>query len=219
MFEELFFKKKINQKALLAYGFQKMGDVYFYKTAIMEGAFLLEVRLDAMGDVTTRLTEDGGEEYALYKTPAQGAYVGRVRDAISRVLEEIAYRCFTASPFRGEQTLDLIAYAENQYGDCPEFLWEKSPGNAILRRKDTGKWYAVFLTLSKSKLGFDSEKTVEIVNFHGENAAVEALLKCPHRYPAWHMNKKTWFTLILDGSINREELYALLDESYRLAKK
>ena len=37
--------------------------------------------------------------------------------------------------------------------------------------------------------------------------------------PGWHMNKKHWYTMILDGSVERRELFRRIDESYRLAVK
>ena len=37
--------------------------------------------------------------------------------------------------------------------------------------------------------------------------------------PGWHMNKKNWYTIILDGRIQTEEVCTRIDESYRLAKK
>lgn len=33
------------------------------------------------------------------------------------------------------------------------------------------------------------------------------------------MNKKHWITVCLDGSVPPDEIYRLLDESYRLARK
>ncbi len=48
---------------------------------------------------------------------------------------------------------------------------------------------------------------------------VTELLPRPEIYPAWHMNKKSWFTVILDGSVENEELFAHLVESYRLAER
>ena len=37
-------------------------------------------------------------------------------------------------------------------------------------------------------------------------------------FPGWHMNKKHWYTIILDGSVSTEEICSRIDESYRLAK-
>ena len=37
--------------------------------------------------------------------------------------------------------------------------------------------------------------------------------------PGWHMNKKSWYTLVLDGPIADEEIKLRITESYELAKK
>lgn len=38
-------------------------------------------------------------------------------------------------------------------------------------------------------------------------------------FPGYHMNKKHWFTVLLDGSVPDDEICRLLDESYVLAAK
>ncbi|WP_420896713.1 MmcQ/YjbR family DNA-binding protein [Faecalitalea cylindroides] len=37
-------------------------------------------------------------------------------------------------------------------------------------------------------------------------------------YPGWHMNKKYWYTIILDGSISLKDIYKCIDESYQMTK-
>ncbi len=37
--------------------------------------------------------------------------------------------------------------------------------------------------------------------------------------PGYHLNKRHWNTIILDGSIPHSEILALIDESYRLVVK
>ncbi|MBF1202590.1 MAG: MmcQ/YjbR family DNA-binding protein, partial [Fusobacterium periodonticum] len=36
--------------------------------------------------------------------------------------------------------------------------------------------------------------------------------------PAYHMNKKHWCTICLDGTVELEKIYNLIDISYELAK-
>lgn len=36
--------------------------------------------------------------------------------------------------------------------------------------------------------------------------------------PAYHMNKKHWLTILLNGSIDDDEIYNLLDMSYEMTK-
>lgn len=37
--------------------------------------------------------------------------------------------------------------------------------------------------------------------------------------PAYHMNKQHWNTIIMDGSLNEPELFAMIDHSYDLVVK
>ncbi len=46
---------------------------------------------------------------------------------------------------------------------------------------------------------------------------MEMLLLNDDYYPGWHMNKKNWYTIILDGSVATEDICKHIDESYRLA--
>ncbi|MBY0482347.1 MAG: MmcQ/YjbR family DNA-binding protein [Chitinophagaceae bacterium] len=36
--------------------------------------------------------------------------------------------------------------------------------------------------------------------------------------PGWHMNKKHWNTVIIDGSISNKELQKMIDHSYELVR-
>lgn len=38
-------------------------------------------------------------------------------------------------------------------------------------------------------------------------------------FPGWHMNKRNWYTIILDGSVSIEEIYCRIDKSYQLATR
>ncbi|MCD7888742.1 MAG: MmcQ/YjbR family DNA-binding protein [Oscillospiraceae bacterium] len=45
------------------------------------------------------------------------------------------------------------------------------------------------------------------------------LLQRGNYYPGWHMNKKSWYTVILDESVRDEELFERIRSSYELAAK
>ena len=47
---------------------------------------------------------------------------------------------------------------------------------------------------------------------------MNAMIDKKRYFPGWHMNKKHWYTIILDGSVSTEEICSRIDESYRLAK-
>lgn len=219
MFADIFQRREVRTDKLLSYGFRKE-EQYMYSTDIMDGSFTLFVRIDENGAVDTALIEkELGDPYVLYKTNASGAFVGEVRSAIKAVLRDVSEKCYVFSAFREKQSLMLIDYVRKTYGDALEFLWEKFPDNAIWRRKDNKKWYAAILTVQKAKLGIRPEKAAEIIDLRIEPEKMADLIDNKKYFPGWHMNKKHWYTIILDGSVSDEELCRRIDTSYRIAKK
>ena len=220
MFEDVFLRKRVLLEKLVPYGFKKQKSKYVFETNIMNGDFRLTVSVAQSGGVDTSLVEtETNEEYVLYKTNASGTFVGDVRSAIENVLLDIADKCYEPAVFKSNQAMKLIAYVREKYGDELEFLWTKFPDNAIWRRKDNEKWYGALLTLSMLKLDGKTDKIVEIVDLREKPETIENLVDNAKYYPGWHMNKKSWYTIVLDGSVPDEELFGRIDESYKLAKK
>ena len=220
MFEEIFLRKRLLPERLSAYGFAEKAGFWELERDILGGDFRLTVSIRRNGEADTRLIErDTGEEYSLYKTEAAGSFVGEVRSAVGEVLSDIVLLCYEPSAFRSEEVRILTDYVRCTYGDELEFLWEKFPDNAIWRRRDNGKWYAAILTVRGDKLGLDTDKTVEIIDLRMAKENREATLSSKGCYPGWHMNKQSWYTVILNGEMPEKELIARLDESYRLAGK
>lgn len=219
--EEIFFqRKKLNNQKLLTYGFRKNNDHYTYQTTIMGGEFQLTVTIKNSGKVTTQLIEIiSGEEYILHKTSAAGSFVGSVKNEYQAILQEIADQCFETDVFKNEQTKRVINYVQDTYQNDLEFLWPKTPSNAIFRRTDSGKWYGAILTVQKNKLGLGSEKMIEVLDLRNEPEKIEMLVDGVNYFPGYHMNKKHWFTICLDGSISFEKIKELIDESFQLAVK
>ena len=220
MFDDIFKWKKCNKEKLSAYGFIRKDGQDVYETNIMDGAFRLCVSVAENGDVDTDVIEiENGEPYILYKTVASGAFVGEIRAAVEEVLTDIADACYDPSVFKTNQAQMVIEYVRKKYGDELEFLWKKSPDNAIWRRKDNQKWYGAILTVNGRKIGLDSDKMVEIIDLRMKPENRNDILSREHYYPGWHMNKKSWYTLVFDNGIDDEEIKLRITESYELAKK
>lgn len=220
LFEAPFFaRRKPNREKLLRYGFAEGKDGYVYRADLLGGGLELTVFVAPDGTVSTRVTDIAtGDEYVLYKVASSvGSYVGEVRAACGEVLTDISKVCFEPDAFRGEQTAEVMTYARETYGDEPEFLWEKLSDSAILRRKDSQKWYAVLMPLSKRKLGLPSDEIAEIIDLRIHPSQMAGTVDNARYFPGWHMNKKSWYTVVLDGSVPTEELCRRMDESYALA--
>lgn len=215
----LFYKKRPVERSLLGYGFTPIAGGFSYETSIMDGQFLMTVTVIG-GQVAAALTDPAtGEDYVLHRVPgACGSFVGMVKQAYAQVLTEISEACFEIDVFHSPVTQQLISHNREVYGDELEYLWPKVPENAVWRRKDTGKWYAALLIVPRSKLGLDCEELVEIIDLRVLPENVDALVDGERYFPGFHMNKRRWYTVMLDGSVPAEELYPRIAESYEMAK-
>ena len=135
------------------------------------------------------------------------------------MLSDISEHCFERDVFKSEGAKRVIRYAREKYGDELEYLWEKFPTNAVLRRKDNAKWYAALIVLPKSKLGMDDDGVTDILDLRMDTDRGDVAVDGRRYFPAYHMNKKTWFTVCLDGSVSLEEVFRRIDASYDLAGK
>lgn len=113
----------------------------------------------------------------------------------------------------------ILEYAETTYQAKPEYLWERTPEAAVLRNQENRKWYALFMKISKDKLGLKNTESVWILNLKCDPLFIGSLLEMDGYYPAYHMNKNHWITLLLDGTIDEKQVLELLDLSYHLTEK
>lgn len=219
MTEAVFKYQKPNAEKMLSFGFESADGCYVYHTDLADGQMKLAVTVHADGRVFTEVTDEVGERYILHLVPeASGTFVGRVKDEYEAILDSISASCFDTEVFTFGQTKAVIGYVKEKYGDKLEFLWQRSPDNAVVRRKDNKKWYAAILTVSRRKLGFDCDERVEIIDLRVRPEEMEKTLDNTGYFPGYHMNKKHWITICLDGTVDTEEICDRIDESYLLAR-
>ena len=218
--ENIFKNKKVIPQKLQNFGFQKKANKFLYQENIMNDEFLVKIEISEPNIVKTQTVEtESGELYTLHLTDSDGSFVGKVRDEYNNLLQKIAQNCFENTVFKFKNTYKVIDYIKNKYGDDVEYLWEKFPDNAVARRSDNSKWYLAILTVGKNRLGFDSDESVEVIDLRADKDALPELIKQDNIFPGYHMNKKHWISILLDGTTDINEIYRYIDESYILAKK
>ena len=110
----------------------------------------------------------------------------------------------------------IIGYISEKFGGEPEYLWLRTPDACIVRRKDNQKWYALLMTVDGSKLGLPESSPVRILNVKCD-PIMAGSLRCRNGIlPAYHMNKNSWITILLDGSLKTDEIFPLIDMSFSL---
>ena len=212
--------KKIDLKKLEEFGFKLIDNSYCYHTSLLKNQFKMTIKINLDNSIFTEIIDtETNEPYVLHLLEMKrSGYSEKVYKAYSQILEKIQKECFEDEIFKANYTKEIIDYVKNKYGDELEFLWEKSPKNAVIRRESSNKWYAVILTISKRKLNLDSDKIIEVINLHNIAEEIEKLIDNKKYFPAYHMNKKHWCTICLDGTVDLKEIYRMIGISYELAK-
>ena len=212
--------KKIDLKKLEEFGFKLIDNSYCYHTSLLKNQFKMSVKINLDNSIFTEIIDtETNEPYVLHLLEMKrSGYSEKVYKAYSQILEKIQKECFEDEIFKANYTKEIVTYVKNKYGDELEFLWKKSPKNAVVRRKSSKKWYAVILTVSKRKLNLDSDEIIEVINLHNTAEEIKKLIDYKKYFPAYHMNKKHWCTICLDGTVELKEIYKLIDISYELAE-
>ena len=113
---------------------------------------------------------------------------------------------------------ELEAYILNHYSTAPDYPWADTPRAAVFRHAGNRKWFALVMEVSRSRLGLPGTEPLDIVNFKCDPILISSLRGETGIFPAYHMNKASWITASLDGSVPAETIELLLDVSYELTK-
>ena len=113
---------------------------------------------------------------------------------------------------------ELEAYILNHYSTEPDYPWADTPRAAVFRHAGNRKWFALVMEVPRDKLGLAGTETLDIVNFKCDPILISSLRGETGIFPAYHMNKASWITVALDGSVSAETIELLLDVSYEMTK-
>ena len=115
----------------------------------------------------------------------------------------------------------IFGFACEQYDAEPEYLWANLPDAAVLRHTDNRKWFAVVMSVKRSRLGLDvnDDSLVDVMNVKCNLELNGSLRMQPGILPAYHMNKKHWISILLDGTVALNEVCSLLDMSFEMTAK
>ena len=112
---------------------------------------------------------------------------------------------------------ELFEWVKETYGTEPDYPW--NDWNCVLRHKHNKKWYALIMEIDEKKLGIDSERVVDVLNIKCDPLLIGSLRVKEGFYPAYHMNKDKWVSVVMDGTIPTDEIKELIKLSYNLTEK
>lgn len=216
--ENYFKDRKINYNRLIEYGFILKEDNYYYEKIINDGVFKIVIEINKQQKIAKVIDLLNDQEYNLVDVKgATGNFVGKIKEIYEALINDIIDKCSDVDVFKSKQTIAIINYVKAKYDNDLEFLWKKSPKNAIWRNQNNRKWYGAVLVISKDKLKIESNEMVEILDLRYQKNDIKNIIDNYKIFPGYHMNKDNWITIILDGRVELEEIYQLIDNSYQLS--
>ncbi|NCB91806.1 MAG: MmcQ/YjbR family DNA-binding protein [Clostridia bacterium] len=112
----------------------------------------------------------------------------------------------------------LETYINGKYNIKPDYMWADAPNHQVYRNKTNRKWFALVMDIPRCKLGLEGDENIDVLDIKCEKDMVFSLLDTEGYFPAYHMNKANWITVILGGSLSDDIIKSLLDMSYGLVE-
>lgn len=217
--KEIIKKCILDKDKLIPFGFIKEKDNYKYITNIMNNKFRVEIIINANNELIGKIYDiETNEEYTNFRVENLGAFSNSVKEEYINILKNIVSNCYISHYFSFNQTNRIVNEIIKKYNVSPEFLWDKYPSYGIFRSKTSNKWFAAILNVDKSKVINNKSGEIEIINVKVDDL-VNDYLKEKGIYPAYHMSKKSWITIILDDTCKDEKIMELIDISYEIVNK
>ena len=109
----------------------------------------------------------------------------------------------------------VFDYIRKKYKVLPEYPWQKYDNNTVFRHPDNKKWFALVMGVQRIKLGIDGDAYVDVVNLKIEDMFYrDLIIREDGIMPAYHMNRKHWITVLLDGTVTDDRVFELIDMSF-----
>lgn len=198
------------------FGFRSVDGIYTYSEELSAGKYRADIVILDMGRVSISVTDlsNNTECDAIQHPTATNMITKECRD----LLERISSECFR-QVFFNDQTLEIIDHVWKKYHNFPVFLWERFPNNAVFRHGPKGKWYSVIMTVKPEKLGLEGDEPLEVIDLKETEENLSLLIDNKNYFPGYHMNKGTWYTIVLDGTVPSSEIFVRIDRSFELTRR
>lgn len=214
----IFRSAKIKKDSLEAAGFATTdGATYTMSPTVSAGAFRADITLSLEAQTLTvhLFDTETGEKYALFDMPSShGAFVASLREEVQVLIDDIKSKCFESKDLKD----DYISWIKNQFGAEPDFPWPDTPDYCVFRCQNE-KWFALVMRIKYKQLGLTGDEEVWVVNIKADQTEIPNLIDHKSIFPAWHMNKKHWITVLLTAVTDFGKLCELTLKSYELVSK
>ena len=209
-------KYNFSKEQLLQFGFEEEAEKLIYGKEILDSSFLIEIVFVDSQLLVEVYDLEFDEVYSLYGVDsAVGETVQNIREHVENLLSSI----LGLADESGKISSEIIDYCNEKYGENHVNPFKKHP-DILAFVNEKNKWYALLSDVEYNKLNKNTDITtkVKILNLKYTTDKILDIIDNKNIFPAYHMNKKHWISIVLDKNIKLETIKELIDISYSLVK-
>ena len=208
-------KYNFSKEQLNGFGFKEKAEKLIYRQEILDMSFLIEIVFVDSQLLVEVYDLEFDEVYSLYSVDsAVGETVQNIREHVENLLRSI----LGLTDQSGKISSEVIDYC-NKYGGNHVNPFKKHL-DILAFVNEKNKWYALLSDVEYNKLNKNTDITtkVKILNVKYPTDNILDIIDNQNIFPAYHMNKKHWISIVLDKNIKLETIKELIDISYSLVK-
>ena len=209
-------KYNFSKEKLLQYGFREEAEKLIYRKEILDSSFFIEIVFVNSQLLIEVYDIEFDEIYSLFSVDsAVGETVQNIREHVEKLLSSI----LGLAEESGKISSEIIDYCNDKYGENHVNPFKKHP-DILAYVNEKNKWYALMSNVEYNKLNKTSNiiTKVKILNVKYPTDNISDIIDNQNIFPAYHMNKKHWISIVLDKNIKLETIKELIDISYSLVK-
>ena len=209
-------KYNLSKEQLKSFGFKEEAEKLIYRKEILDSSFLIEIVFVESQFSIEVYDLEFDEIYSLFSVDsAIGETVQNIRDSVEEILSSI----LGLADDSGKISSEVIDYCNNKYGENNVNPFKKHP-DILAFVNEKNKWYALLLDVEYNKLNKNTDITtkIKILNVKYPTDNISDIIDNKNIFPAYHMNKKHWISIVLDKNIKLKIIKELIDISYSLVK-
>ena len=112
---------------------------------------------------------------------------------------------------------EFFELCSSSYFTLPDYPFDEDFETAVFRHSDNRKWFALSMQVSRRKFGIDSDEVIDVVNLKLPTEMFGSFGAADGVYPAYHMNKLHWISVLLSDAPN-DVVQFLLNASFEATK-
>lgn len=212
-------RRKIKYDSLEKFGFIKVKDNLEYHKSILNNDFDIVIVIKENEVFSYIFDNNFNEEYFNINLNTSGEFINSLKQSYEEVINDFFNKCTSIDTGYSNQVKTIIKYINDKYQDNIEYLWESFPTSGIFRNKKNNKWYAVIMSVKENKVGGETEKEITVIDLSYYKGETEKIIDNKKIWRGYHMNKNSWITIKLDGTVDNELIFKHIDISYEISIK